>query len=572
MKENNMNPLTQIDFYKADHRRQYPDGTNLVYSNFTARSNSLSNLPDNNDGIVFFGLQHYIKFFLIDSFNNGFFNKDKDAVVKEYKRRMDNALGKDAVPVEHIGALHDLGYLPIEIRALGEGTYVPIKVPVLTIHNTHPDFFWLVNYLETSISCELWKACVSATTAKWYKDLFDSYAHKTSDNIDFTGFQGHDFSFRGMSGVHDAALSGAAHLTSFYGTDTIPAIDLLEDYYHADSDLELIGCSVPATEHSVMAMGSKDGEIETFKRLIFDLYPKGIVSVVSDTWDLWKVLTEYLPLLKDDIMARDGKVVIRPDSGDPVDIICGIKDTRKVFDLFECPDKETMLEYAEEYLHDKICEETAHGEYGGDITEDIIWNGDVYTLTYSPDWNRHDKEYYYIDNYGDKTPSIDKVVPLVTTPSEKGCIELLWDIFGGTINSKGYKELSQKIGLIYGDSITPARAKQIMERLESKGFSSTNVVLGIGSFTYQYNTRDTYGFAMKATYGEVDGVGRNIFKDPVTDNGIKKSATGLLKVTNGVLYDNQDKNVESDLKTIFKDGSLVKETSLSEIRKRLKNA
>lgn len=495
-----LNPLTQIDFYKADHRRQYPEGTTLVYSNFTPRSSRLTNLPEEQKQIVFFGLQYFIKSFLIDDWNEGFFRRPKKDVVEEYRRRMDTSLGPGAIPVDHIEALHDLGYLPIEIRALPEGSKVDIRTPCLTIHNTHPDFFWLVNYLESVMSCYLWKPCVSATTAAWYKEVFDKYAEETSSFPDFTGFQGHDFSFRGMSGPQDAALSGAGHLLSFVGTDTVPAIDLLEQYYHGDADKELIGCSVPATEHSVMSMGaSEDGEFEVFRRLITEVYPSGIVSIVSDTFDFWAVLTEYMPMLKEQIMAREGnpianKVVIRPDSGDPVKIICG----------------------------DPL--------------------------------------------------SSDPII-------SKGAIELLWDTFGGTTNEKGYKELHPSVGLIYGDSITPQRALDILEGLKAKGFASTNVVLGIGSYTYQYVTRDTYGFAVKATYGQVNGEGRDIYKDPVTDSGTKKSARGIIKIIDGTFFDEVkgdtpdgpmsfDKLMatECDLKIVFKDGTLMKDQTLSEIR------
>lgn len=480
------NPLNAIDFYKADHRRQYPKGTTLVYSNFTPRSNKLSNLPDNNDHIVFFGLQFFLKDFLIDAWNKEFFQRDKATVVSAYKRRMDTSLGVDAIPVDHIEALHDLGYLPLEIRALPEGSRVAMKVPCLTIHNTHPDFFWLVNYLESVLSCYLWKPCVSATTAAWYRDKFDRYAAETGVPDGFTQFQGHDFSFRGMSSVQDSVLSGMGHLLSFVGTDTVSAIDAAETYYGADADKELVGCSVPATEHSVMCMGTKEDEIGTFRRLLTELYPSGIVSVVSDTWDFWKVVTDYVTTLKPEIMARAGKLVIRPDSGDPVKIICG--------DL------------------------EAHA----------------------------------------------------TSPAFKGAIECLWDVFGGTTTSTGHKLLDPHIGLIYGDSITPQRAIDILEGLKRKGFASGNVVLGIGSFTYQYVTRDTYGFAVKSTYGEVNGEPRVIFKDPVTDNGIKKSARGKIIVQDGVLYDEQEDHTQGDLRVVFKDGVSINETTLADIRGRLR--
>ena len=436
-----MNPLLYTDGYKVDHRRQYPEGTTLVYSNWTPRKSRI----DNVDEVVFFGLQYFIKKYMIDDFEMNFFSKPKDEVCAKYSRRINNYLGANQVGISHIEKLHDLGYLPMVIKALPEGDSVPIRVPMLTMYNTKSEFFWLTNYFETILSTTLWMPCNSATIAKQYRKILDAYAIETSTIPEFVDWQGHDFSMRGMAGLEAAIMSAAGHLLSFTGTDTIPTIDFLETYYNANSDTELIGGSVAATEHSVMCMGMNSGEQETFKRLITEVYPSGIVSIVSDTWDLWKVLTVYLPNLKEEVLSRDGKLVIRPDSGDPVDIICGNPN-------------------------------------GKSINE------------------------------------------------QKGVIELLWDIFGGTKNSKSYKQLDEHIGAIYGDSITIERAVQICERLKHKGFASTNVVLGIGSFTYQYNTRDTFGFAMKATYGEVNGEGREIYKDPITDDGTKKSAKGLIKI------------------------------------------
>jgi nicotinamide phosphoribosyltransferase len=482
------------DGYKCDHRSQYPKGTNLIYGNFTARK---SRFPEINYTVLF-GLQGVAQKHLINDWNNNFFNVQKNVAVEVYKRRIDSYLGKDSITYDHIGDLHDLGYLPIKIKAVKEGTKVPINIPSLTIYNTKPEFFWLTNYLETILSCMLWKPITSATLANRYKRVFDEYAMKTVGNTDFTPFQGHDFSFRGMSGLEDACSSGGAHLTSFVGTDTIPAIDWLEEYYGADSDNELIGCSVPATEHSVMSMGGVDDEIGTFRGLL-ELYPKGIVSVVSDTWDFWKVVTEYLPTLKPEILARDGKLVIRPDSGDPVKICCGD------------PEAET-------------------------------------------EWER------------------------------KGDIECLWDTFGGTLNeveresfggiiTEQYKQLDSHIGLIYGDSITLERQEQILSKLMAKGFSSTNMVFGIGSYTYQYQTRDSFGMAMKATYGEVNGVGRNIFKDPATDKDkMKKSHKGLLRLNEDMTLDQEvswDEEAGGIYETVFEDGKLVRFQTLCEIRELL---
>ena len=315
-----MSPILLKDGYKVGHKFQYPAGTTLVYSNLTPRK---SRNASSNE-IVFFGLQYFIKEYLIRQFNEDFFKQPKDVVLKAYARRMDNYLGKDSITYQHIADLHDLGYLPLEIKALPEGSLVPMRVPIFTIKNTLPQFFWLTNMLETVLSAVLWKPSTSATTAFEYLRTFTRFAKETvGDDLSFIPWQGHDFSFRGMSGIEDAVMSGAGHLLSFSGTDTIPAIDFLEQYYNANCEKELIGGSVPATEHSVMCMGTQDGEVKTFERLISEVYPAGIVSIVSDTWDFWQVITEFLPALKNRVLARNGKVVIRPDSGDPVKIFIG---------------------------------------------------------------------------------------------------------------------------------------------------------------------------------------------------------------------------------------------------------
>lgn len=507
-----MNPLLLTDSYKIHHTRMYPDGMTKLYSNFTPRKSRIEGV----NAVVVFGIQHFVLEYLIKKFNEDFFGfnaiitkegqKFKKHIIEEYKRHC-------PVDTAHIEALWDLGYLPIEIKALEEGTLCPIGVPMLTITNTHPDFGWLVNYLETLLSCVLWQPITSATLAYEYKKLFEKAALETTGSIEGVQWQGHDFSMRGMSSPESAILSGMGHLTSFTGTDTIPAIYQLETSYNAEG---LIGASVPATEHSVMCMGTKESEIKTFKRLL-DLYPTGILSVVSDTWDLWKVLTEYLPQLKKEILGRDGKLVIRPDSGDPVDIICG--DHNEMFKT------------------------------------------------------------------GESAPY-------------KGVIELLWDTFGGTVNKQGYKVLDSHIGAIYGDSINIERANEINARLKVKGFASINWIAGIGSYTYQYNTRDTFGFAMKATYGEITTEcycketgnfkclnckgtnqvteAREIFKDPITDDGTKKSKKGLLRVVNHKQLEVVDQQTwageeASLLTTVFKDGSLTRTITLNQIREKLNN-
>lgn len=489
------------DGYKLDHRRQYPDDTRAVYSNWTPRS--CAYFPEASEGAVVFGIQYFIKEYLMKQFQKDFFEKPKEVAVSEFARRVNTFLGPNQVGTKHIEKLWDLQYLPIRIKALPEGTVCPIRVPALTFINTHPDFFWLTNYFETLISTTLWLPMTSATSARLYKKELARHASKTGF-IDQPGlsFLCHDFSMRGMAGVEAAIMSGMAHLTSFTGSETIPAIAALEEYYNANADNELIAATIPATEHSVMCAGGKEDEFETFKRLITEVYPSGFVSIVSDTWDFWKVMTDYLPRLKDEILARDGRLVIRPDSGEPVHIIAG----------YEQGDFESFQE---------------ESEFQNQIDDAAVWIG---------------------------------------------AYETLWNIFGGTVNESGYKVLDGHIGMIYGDSITLDRQKEIYRRLEAKGFAATNLVLGVGSFSYQYKSRDSLGFAMKATWCQVGDEEREIFKDPKTDSGIKKSLKGLICVLDGgdkyVAEDQVSKEQEAKgyLQTVYENGQLVKDWTLSEIR------
>lgn len=479
-------PILLSDSYKQFHWMMYPDGMSKLYSNVTPRSFKFLN----NTHAVFFGLQYYIKEYLINQWNYEFFDKPFGDIEKEYKRFHKHFSSYD-MPTDHIKYLHSLGYLPIKIKALPEGAMVPEKVPMFTITNTDSKCSWLVNYLETQISTATWDFDVVSTIAYQYRKLLDHWADKTCDDRSHVQWQGHDFALRGRAST-ECSFNQSGHLLSFTGTDTIPSVLMLEKYYNANMERELIGASVPATEHSVMTSYGKKSELAGIERML-DLFISGIISIVSDSFDLWEVCTKFVKILKQKILARNGKTVIRPDSGDPVDIICG-------------------------------------------TTTDIGPN---------------------------------------RSPQEKGVVELLWEVFGGTINSKGYKVLNPHIGVIYGDSITLSRANAICERLAAKGFASSNIVLGIGSYTYNCNTRDTLGIAMKSTYCCVDGVGRPIFKDPVTDDGTKKSARGLIRVdmVDGeyVMRDmvSDEEEEGGELQTVFVDSRLVIDHSLADIRNRL---
>lgn len=481
------------DFYKLCHRRQYPEGTEHVYSTWTPRTSRLDGVNE----VVVFGIQVFLKKYLIDYFKTNFFDVPLEQVIADYKRIVKHTLGDPDTETAHLEALHEVGYLPLEIKALPEGTLCPIRVPYLTIWNTDKRFPWLTNYIESLASCELWQAATSATIAHRYRKMLDQFAMETTGSTDFVQFQGHDFSFRGMSSLESAISSGLGHLLSFVGTDTIPAIEAAEIYYNADVEKELIGTSIPASEHSIQCAYADD--MAYFRRLINEIHPNGFVSIVSDGYDFWGVIKNVLPALKEDILARDGKLVIRPDSGDPVKIVTG--------------------------------------------------------------WTK--EEFDEAQRIG---------VPVGGLES-KGAIECLWETFGGTVNEQGYKVLDPHIGLIYGDAITFERAKSICERLKAKGFASTNVVFGIGSFSYQYNTRDTFGFALKSTFNIRNNSPVMIFKNPKTDDGTKKSQRGRVEVIHGKTsiklidgYDNLDHAPDDLLQTVFRDGELLVDWSFSDIR------
>lgn len=537
-------PHTCADFYKIGHVSMYEARTEYVYSNCTPRSDRLAKTLGEyyNQKVVSVGLQAFCIDYLINDWNEGFFNRPKHEVVNEYKSRVSNGLVVSNPKTDHIEALHDLGYLPISIKALPEGALVNIKVPLFTVVNTNPAFFWLTNFLESVIQAEIWKPVTSATTSYQYRKLLEDFARKTGSPMDFVLWQAHDFSFRGMSGRYDAAASGYAHLLSFYGTDTIPAMDYADAFYSGASTF--IGGSVPASEHSVMTLSGAADEKETFRRLLQDTFPTGVISIVSDSYDYWKALTEYAAELKDAIMARQpnaiglAKVVFRPDSGDPADIICGT--VKHVYNTLD------------DAVAD-LCDEVYNRDY------------DVYI-------KGTDK--YFTLTKGDG--NIVAVIPFEATPEQKGSVQVLWEIFGGTITETVHRLLDSHVGLIYGDSITLERAKDILSRLEAKGFASANIVFGVGSYTFQYVTRDTYGIAMKATNGIVDGVAREVYKDPKTDvGGVKKSARGLLRVEKEgddyVLYDQQtpEQEAQGELKEIFRNSQMVSLTTLEKSRNRL---
>lgn len=511
-----INALYRTDGYKIGHKLMLAPNTDFLYGTWIPRSVKYS-LPGITK-VVSFGQQLTWKW-LHDEFEENFFKLPKEEAVDKFARDMAGYL---ALPfnAEHFKALHDVGYLPVKVKSLPEGVETLPNIPHMTFKNTIKGFAWLPLYLETIISSLAWKPSTSATIALQYKRNFTEWVLRTDpSNAFLIPFLGHDFSARGLS-PWDMISSGLGHATSFIGSDTLPVIEAAR-YFYGVPDNEVCIASVPASEHSVSTTCIFTmGEQEMIKYYM-EQFPNGILSIVSDTFDLWKLITVYIASLAKDILNRNGKVVIRPDSGDPVKIITGYtrdevfidEETNDIFLKVPCDKKENELGYIR----------------GRKISE---------------------AEY-------------------------KGVIELLWDIFGGVINEEGYKVLDSHIGAIYGDSITTERQIKIFERLAQKGFASTNIVLGIGSFTYQFNTRDTQGFAAKGGYVEIEGQGYALYKDPVTDDGTKKSPRGLLRVD---LVDNEyvlrqnctpEEENGGELHTIYENGEFKNIQTLSEIRLRI---
>ena len=497
------NPMLLIDFYKAVHAEMLPKGITKSVSYFTPRMSRI----DMWDFVVNFGEQGLCKVYFIDYFNNYFFNRPLEEVISEYKRIMDFTLGENAYKIDKIEKLHKLGYLPIEVVALPEGTKVPMHVPMFAITNTHPDFAWLPQSLESLISAEMWHPMLAATVGVTYRDIVNKYYDLTCENNISRARALGAFDFRGEECLQSAVKAGAGWCLSFLNTATVPTIPYLEDNYNCDCTKEPVAFGSPSTEHSVMCSNyAVDGDEETLiRRLLTEIYPNTSFSCVLDSYDYWNIIDNILPKLKKEILEHNGCMLMRGDSGDCVEVV-----TKTVFKL--------------------------------------------------------------------------------------------WDIFGGTINSKGYKVLDSHVKAIYGDSITIQRCEQIYQILMENGFACSNVALGVGSFSFQCIeeekeitvkdelgqhwtgktkvlspfTRDTFSSCIKATYCEINGKPTPIFKNP-KDGGFKKSQKGCcvvyedgyfdtLNFKDGYSWEDACNAKENLLKPIFKDGVMIKEQSLKEIR------
>jgi nicotinamide phosphoribosyltransferase len=504
-------PFVLQDFYKLSHVAFYKDVTG-TYATFTPRTSRRPGI----DKMVVFGIQAFVKN-VNDYFNTKFFNLSEDEAVGKFisfNTKTGNVVSD--IFVNKLRELHQLGYLPIKIKALKEGSVISHNTPFATIRSTDENSFWVAQWLETWFSNEVWKGCTSATTSYYYRQILNKYNKITSDIEWIKNWQCHDFSARGMSGWFDASLSGAGHCLSFTGSDTCSVVDFVDYYYPGDNGLIL--SSVSASEHSIQQAFLDPETSDTdecdynYTQNTLDAFPTGIVSQVCDGYDFWRFIEKILPQFKNQIMTREGKFVVRPDSSPktPFEIIVG-----------------------------------------------------------------------------------DSEAP-AGSPENKGLVECLYEIFGGTINSKGYIDVDPHIGNIYGDAISMIIWEKILSGLEAKGFSSNNVVVGVGSASFTgyggglyevenskpYGiSRDTHGMALKETavasgFGEKQ-VWRPTYKDPKTDNSGKKSHRGFIKIEqiglDFIVHQNVTKEEENEgaLGLVYENGVIHRHQSFADVRAEL---
>lgn len=770
-------PIFLCDYYKLCHADQYDERINKLVSYSTPRG---CRLPG-KDYVINFGIQAFCKKYLIDAYNKEFFDVPAYEVERITRSFLTNTLpGVDIEKsVERIMKLHKLGYLPISIRTLPEGSKVSLKCPNVELVTTHPDFPWIGGYIESLFSSDSWKPMLDATVGHWYRETANKYYEMTVDDWQSKARSAmSEFGFRGADSPESGIGSGAAWLLSFNKTATCSAIPYINKYYntclpdevvditeyvgkyheylikcgsekldnelnhfmydnrdwHSNSefnketgeyvtalplgydelpdwlipreswysgkkfsindsmlvvkegknnwttipfDIDVVGQGLISTEHSVMCSSTslemekgfdqKEAEKNVVKRLLTEVYPHSSFSMVSDSYDYWRLVTEILPKLKDDILERNQEngnsatLFVRGDSGDPVKIVAGYID---VTDL-SLPGKEEFdrridianrcLEVISKDMFTDKCEEkweidnlvknlnmtiTLSDKYSDVcnkiinesnylkslINESEINNSDWdflndSTFRLKAEYNNLKKELcYYRRNGKCYRVSDDSEIPSYVV---KGTVEVLWDTFGGTVNSKGYKVLDPHIRAIYGDSITQQRQEMIYKILELKGFSVENVALGAGSFSfhayekdgvlYPY-TRDTMNYCMKNTYAEYSKEVKStttgngspskswiygnshihtsiekhqesvmVYKDPKTDNeNFKRSQRGCCAVYktetdkygnyyyyldhDGLTLEERESDIDIAFEEIFRDGKMIKEVTFKEVR------
>ncbi len=446
------------DSYKASHYKQYPPGSQFVYSYFESRKGGV--FPE----VVFFGLQYWLREYLAGPVVTREKIDEAEALFRDHfsGSQLFNRPGWETILHRHGGRL------PIRIKAAPEGTVVPESNVLITVENTDPEAYWLTNWLETLL-VQTWYPCTVATQSRaMKKEILAALKHTGDPSL--ISFKLHDFGFRGVTCPEQAALGAAAHLVNFQGTDTVPGLVLARSVYQAS----MAGFSIPAAEHSTITSWGEHHEVDAMRNMLAQ-YPTGLVACVSDSFDIFRACSEYWgSILKEQVLARDGVLVVRPDSGDP---------------------------------------------------------------------------------------------PLIVVK----VLERLGQAFGTTNNSKGFKLLHPKVRVIQGDGIDFSMLGKILEAMMQAGWSADNVAFGSGGGLLQKLNRDTQKFAFKCSSIVVNGQERDVYKQPVTDQG-KKSKSGrfqLIRQENGVIATVPQGGPGKDLLVnVFENGRILRSWTFDEVRDR----
>lgn len=299
-----INMVEATDSYKISHWRQYPPETKVVYSFFESRG---GDFPE----VTFFGLQYILKRYLEGIVIT---QEDIDEAADDFALHFGDETLFNREGWERILNVHG-GRLPVVIRAIPEGTTVPTGNVLMTIENTDPELPWVTNYVETLLS-QVWYPCTVATQSRAMRQLILEYLEETGDPS-LIDFKLHDFGFRGSTSVESAGIGGAAHLVNFKGTDTIQALRVARKYYQE----RMAGFSIPAAEHSTITSWGKDNEADAYANML-EKFPSGMVAVVSDSFDIFTACKKlWGEKLKDKVLARDGVLIVRPDSGEPTEVV-----------------------------------------------------------------------------------------------------------------------------------------------------------------------------------------------------------------------------------------------------------
>lgn len=583
-----MNPMFKTDSYKFSHKDMFVPNTNLVYSHVTPRNNKYLKemYPDIPDTVIVFGLQYVVRSLKKD-WDDNFFAKPWTEIEKEAFSILGPHLGKpDASFLDNFKQLHALGYLPIRIKGIPELTEVPLNVPIATIQNTHPDFYWFTNNLESVILGQIYTPLTVATIGRLISKLRDKYFDMScEDNDPFRDFALHDFSFRGHTSWESALQASIAFSLYTKGTDTVVGLKGMVDYYDAKETCY----SLSATEHSLTSQGILHyaelgikllyetassinegaiakyvimypeftinhiltlyslvqqldterldlnetelllGELVNLYRLLVIKYPTGMLAYVSDTFNYYALVNKILPVLKDIIISRDGKLIIRPDSYDPEIIVLG---------------------------HDKTVNQL------------------VSALPVNSFYRINDHTYIKSETGSHELVANEKIIDIGY--EQKGTIKALEEIFGTTVNSKGYKELPPQIGIVYGDGINYERMGSIYKRLTERGYAVNCICMAAGAYMLSGSiTRDSLSLVVKASQTRIGDKLQPVYKDPITDQG-KTSPSGFLKVTEipgkimCIPNVSEEQETTGMLQVILEDGELYNQVSYDNLRNKAK--